>query len=402
MRDDEMQRWKTLDRVGYGVMHLDHEEVELDFYTDVPPRCFDEEVAEAGSRAVLQGAPEQDLDAVAGALYGQAYYLATMNGRSAEMALVAGLALEDGVVLTHGLFHTTQRAFVDGGLSVETTPIAADGLADLDLNALEKRLAAGGVAAVCLEPNNNSLFGWRLTLENAERVAALCKTHGALFLQDNARLMANFFDDELDREAMMRMTALADAFTVPCSKELLGPGGGLVAVRDLDVLRRAFIYSFTRGTHFAPAASHTVLTTGIRRMSQSARPLRRRKRQLEQLASGLRAEGIPFVEPIGGHAIYLRLDPALSEGAPLCFRALEALLYAQSGIRALIKADSRLGCPVLRLPIQLGRYRDQQLEGIPAALTRFLESTVEIPKLVPRSGAKNLHPYLTEYDLLAD
>ena len=175
------EREALLAAVGFNVWNLDTADVEIDLFTDIPPRSFVSSVATAGVEGATKDTREPDLSAAAQAVYGHARFVWTSKGRSAELALVAALDMKDALVLTHGLWRTTERALGLRGNRVELVPRAREtGTANLDLSHLAARLAAGGVHSVFIEPANGQLAGWTIDLENVREIAPVPHARRAL------------------------------------------------------------------------------------------------------------------------------------------------------------------------------------------------------------------------------
>src|SRR5579859_3574622 len=185
-------REAVLEAAGFNICNLDPVDVPVDLFTDVPTRSFVESVARAGNEGATQQTREPEPSAAASAIYGPARFVMTAKGRSAEVALVAGLELKGKTILTHGLWKTTELALLHHGNRIELVPREREtGTANLDLAHLSTRLAAGPVGAVFIEPANGQLAGWNIDVENVRAIANLCRKHGALLLMDATRLLAN-------------------------------------------------------------------------------------------------------------------------------------------------------------------------------------------------------------------
>ncbi len=394
----EAERTGALEQAGLNVLNLDPNEIALDLLTDVPARICVAEVAAATARAARGGAPSPDLQALAERLYGPARYVFSAKGRSAELALVAAAVEPGSTVLTHGLFRTTARALTERKATLEMIPRRASdhGRADVDLEWLSARLAQGRVDAVYLEPSNNALGGWPLSLENAEAVAAACRTASCRLLLDATRLLSNVCALGLPiGETTKRFIALADGFTVSCAKELLVPLGSLVGVRDLPTQRKVWSHCFEEGTLLDPLEAKVALASGIE-ATLDFRHLKSRARQLKMLADELRAREIPFLEPIGAHAVYVVVGPQLGEG-PLRSHALQGLLYRAGGVRALIHGNPILKTRLMRLTLTLGRFSDQDITSIAQAVKALFERAFEAPELEARPGDSVHEAYFSRY-----
>ncbi|MEO6951044.1 MAG: beta-eliminating lyase-related protein [Polyangia bacterium] len=393
MTPDDRQR--CLERASYNVLLLDPADIEYDLLTDVPSRSFVSSVNDESARAAAIGAREPDLAALAEAIYGPARYVVATKGRSAELALLSALSHKLRkprlVVVTHGLFRTVQHALHrHGNATIELAPTAPPtGTADLDLAWLEQRLARGDVDVVYLEPCNNTLGGWPLSLENTTQVRALCSTAGALLVLDVPRLLANIVSLGLPLSTAAQFCALADAFTVSCSKELLTPYGALVAVRDEALEHAVFSYCFDEGTLLEPLDARVRLAAGMKAIARDLAPLHARRALLVRLSEGLRRAGIEVLDPIGGHAVYVPVPASALGTVPLRARALEGWLYTLSGVRALAFPNPVWKRVVIRLPLPLARFHDADVDRMIEGITAFFGRTAEARNLAVRSSGPN-------------
>ena len=394
----EDTRWEQLEAAGFNVLNLEPAEIAVDLLSDVPRRAYVPEVQAASLAAVERDGAEPDLEALAARIYGPFQYVFTTRGRAAERALMAGLGLSEFVALAHPLFRTTQGSLLAAGGRVEPVQLhsAQAGSTDVDLDWLERRLSAGDVRLVYLEPGTNAAGGWPLTLENVELASRLCRQHGALLLLDCARLLANCVRLGLPPlEAAARFTACCDAFTVSCSKELLAPAGAFAAVRTEALRRRCETYAFEQGTTLELYDVRARLAAGLRHLIEHPGLLAERARQVESLAARLSVLGASVVEPPGVHAVYLRV-PAEHAKTPLQQRALEALLYRVGGVRSRINPSQALGGPLFRFAVTIGRYPDAALESAAAGITRFLHQLDEAPHLSLMEG-EDAHGMFARY-----
>jgi len=369
MAPTTVDRDAALERAGWNVLHLDPFDIEHDLLTDVPARSFVREVAEAGCEAALGRVREPDLAALAAELYGPALYTVATKGRAAEAALLS--AIGKLAVVTHGLFRSTQHAIAKyAGGPIEIAPHARAGSSDLDLEWLKARLERGGVGAVYLEPSNNALGGWLLSLEHVRAVKALCVAHGALLLLDGCRLLANVLALGLPLGAAHDFTRAADAFTVSCSKELLTPYGALAAVRDPALHHKVQSFCMEEGTLLEPLDARVRLAAGMRRILGDPSPIVARGALVHSLARALAARGVSIVEPPGAHAVYVRTS--LPPGEPMRARGLEARLFLDHGVRAIAIPNPLLNGVIMRLPLVVGMWDEAALTHIAEGVARTL------------------------------
>lgn len=390
-------RRAALEKAGHNVLNLEEADVEFDLLTDVPPRAVLDTIREAGVQAARGKTHVPPLEPLAQQLYGEAHYVFTTKGRAAEDALAAVFARDEGVVVSNGLFLTTALAFKRRGMEVETGSRLVDGRSDIDLIWLENRLVRGGVDIVCLEPCNNQLAGWPLSMDNVIAVQKLCRRYDMRLLIDGTRIFANSAADRSPLAQAREVLALADAFTISCTKELMVPNGALVAVREPTLRARLFAHIFEMGTLLEPVEATARLARALQYLFDNPSPISARRHQLERLANVLRKEGIPIVEPVGGHAVYVDIGGLLAGEASTHVRSLEALIYERHGLRCMIAPYPLLNKMLLRLPLSVERYSDQELDAIGEAVRDLFRHAREAPLLLPVSDSNDLHPLLSRF-----
>lgn len=376
----EAERLECLRRAEFNVGALDPTEVVVDLTGDALPRPLLDE-ADPGARR------EPALAALAARIYGSAHYVFAHKGRSAERMLLPAVVKPGSVVVGHPLFFSTQRAFGMCQVRPEVAELARDGSSDLELDWLARRFAASRVDFVCLEPSANAHYGWPITLENVERIGALCRDHGARLLMDATRLLANC--QRLGAnvfELAMRFTGACDVFWASCSKELLVASGALIGVRDEGLQHQLMDLCFEDGDQLEPRYERLHLARGIEHLLAHPELLADRARQLRALAAALRAHDLRVVEPVGGHAVYLDIDDIINRSSP---PAIQSFLYQISGIRCGYQPLPTKR-QVLRLTLGIGRYSDAQLEGVAPAFRALFDRTGELPVLREKRAGQSM------------
>jgi tryptophanase len=379
-------RDRELDRAGWNIFNLDPRAIDVDLLTDVPSEPAPILTARARA-AEADGRPPPaagELAELAAAMVGPARMLFFTKGRAAETALAAALLAPGAVVLSNGLFRTTRHAIEGRGAVVETSPPGPPGSSAVDLGWAQGRMASGRVAAIHVELAANARCGWPLSLEHARALRALCDERGVLFLVDATRGLANARALGVDGPAGLRaVTELADAFTVSCAKEFLVAGGSLLAVRDLEAQRAAYTHGFEAGTLLESAPSRRLLAEGLRELAADPAWIDRRAAQLALLAGELGRLGVPVARPPGAHAVFVDIDPSVAADANGS-RALEALLFREGGVRAMVQ-DTPSGGRAARLAVGLGRHEDAALRRAAAGVAAWHRRAAagEVPLLVP-------------------
>jgi tryptophanase len=139
-------------------------------------------------------------------------------------------------------------------------------------------------------------------------------------------------------DIVREIASLADGMTMSAKKDPLGNIGGWLAMNDgalAEQCRTLLILTEGFPTYGGLAGRDLdALAQGLREAVQHDY-LEYRTRSTAYLGEALLAAGIPVVQPIGGHAVYLDAGALLPHIAPLEFpgQALAAALYEAGGVR---------------------------------------------------------------------
>ncbi|XP_075262570.1 putative beta-eliminating lyase [Convolutriloba macropyga] len=214
------------------------------------------------------------------------------------------------------------------------------------------------------------------------------------------------FKDNSIQEILQEMFNYCDMMTVSCKKDALSNSGGFLAFRSEDLYERAKVYeSFFEGLHSYGGLSGRdmgAMSVGIYE-SLDFDYLRSRIRQLEKFGEKLEQNGIPFVKPIGGNAIYVNAGKFLPNIPVEEFpgQTLAVELYIRAGVRGAEFGtlpngrDPKTGLNIhgaaqyLRLTVPRRTFTDNHLNAVAESLIelykdresvkRGLEITYEAP-----------------------
>ena len=286
------------------------------------------------------------------------HVIPTHQGRAAEKILFTAIGGSGKVVPNNTHFDTT-RANVEytGAEAVDLVieeghdPAALHPFkGNVDLAALDALIVERGaeqVPAVFVTITNNSGGGQPVSLENLHGVRAICDRHGVPLFLDACRFAENaWFIREREpghaardvAEIVREMASLADGMTISAKKDPLANIGGWLAVDDDALAERCRnLLILTEGfpTYGGLAGRDLEAIAQGLREAVSHDYLRYRIRSTAYLGEALTAAGIPVVQPIGGHAVYLDARALLPQIPPLQYpgQALAAALYAAGGVR---------------------------------------------------------------------
>jgi tryptophanase len=221
----------------------------------------------------------------------------------------------------------------------------------MDTEALEALIVERGadcIPLVMVTVTNNSGGGQPVSLANLRAVRAVCDRHGLPLFLDACRFAENawFIKEREDGYAnvsipdiVREMASLADGMTMSAKKDAIANIGGWLAMNDdawaaaagnLEILTEGFpTYGGLAGRDLEAIAQ------GLREVVDEDY-LRYRIRSTAYLGEALVAAGIPCVQPIGGHAVYVDAAALLPHIPPLEYpgQSLAVALYREGGIRS--------------------------------------------------------------------
>jgi tryptophanase len=356
----EDERRRAIVDAGYNLFALHSEDVLIDLLTDSGTGAMSRDQWAALQRGdeSYAGSPSwyRFLESVK-ELFPFRHVIPTHQGRAAEKILFTVIGGPGKVIPNNTHFDTT-RANVEytGAEAVDLViPEGVDPASlhpfkgNMDLDRLDALLGsrAGDVPVVFVTITNNSGGGQPVSLVNLQGVRAVCDRHGVPLFLDACRFAENAWfirerePDQQGRDVVdivREMASLADGMTMSAKKDPLANIGGWLAVND-DALaaecRNLLILTEGFPTYGGLAGRDLdAIAQGLRECVQHDY-LRYRIRSTGYLGEALLRAGIPVVQPIGGHAVYLDARTLLPHVPPLSYpgQALAIALYEAGGIR---------------------------------------------------------------------
>jgi tryptophanase len=279
----------------------------------------------------------------------------THQGRAAERILLTALGGPGRVVPNNTHFDTTRANVEASGAEAVDLPIDEGRVpasrhpfkGNIDVEALERVLTEREVPLVFVTVTNNSGGGQPVSMENLRAARAACERHGVPLFLDGCRFAENAwfirereagFQETPIPDIVREMASLADGMTMSAKKDGLANIGGWLAMNDdalAEECRNLLILTEGFPTYGGLAGRDLeAIAQGLREVVEEDY-LRYRTRSTAYLGDALDAAGVPVVQPIGGHAVYIDARALLPHIPPLQYpgQALAAALYEEGGIR---------------------------------------------------------------------
>ena len=360
---DRAARLEVIKKAGYNTFLIDSEDVYIDLLTDSGTNAMSDrqwaammigDEAYAGSRSFYE------LRDTVQEYFGFKHMIPTHQGRGAENIL-STIAIKPGQFVPGNMYFTTTRYHqeANGGNFVDIViDEAHDTIIDLpfkgniDLNKLQALIdkeGAENIAYVCLAVTVNLAGGQPVSMENMRAVRALCDKYGLKVYYDATRCVENaYFIKEREagyadvsiKDIVLEMFSYADGATMSGKKDGIVNIGGFLCMNcdELFMQAKELVVVFEGMPSYGGMTGRDMeaFAIGIRESVQEEY-IEHRIKQIRYLGDNLLAAGVPIMEPVGGHGVYLDAKRFCSHLSQEEFpaQALAAALYVESGVRSM-------------------------------------------------------------------
>lgn len=357
------ERKRALEQAGYNTFLLRSEDVYIDLLTDSGTNAMSDQQWSGlmlGDEAYAGSKNFYHLDEAVKKYYGYKYMIPTHQGRGAENIL-SKILIKPGDIVPGNMYFTTTRLHQElaGGTFVDVIIDEAHDSTNLhpfkgniDIAKVEKLIETHGaqkIPYVCVATTVNMAGGQPISIENLKALRKLTKRRGIKIILDMTRVAENaYFIKEREKgyknipiaAIVKEICSLTDGATMSAKKDALVNIGGFLAINDPEIYEIAsnqvVVYEGLHTYGGLAGRDMEAIAIGIAE-SLNDDHMRARIGQVQYLGERLKAAGVPIVEPVGGHGIFIdakRFLPHITQNKYPA-QALAAAIYLDSGIRTM-------------------------------------------------------------------
>ena len=435
------EREQAIIDAGYNTFLLRSRDVYIDLLTDSGTSAMSDR-----QWAGLMMGDEADsgfdnyfhLEAAVREYYGYKHLVPTHQGRGAEN-LLSQIMIKDGDYIPGNMYFTTTRlhqelaggTFVDVIIDEAHDPASRHpfkGNVDIGkLDQLVKKVGSEHVPYISLEGNVNMAGGQPFSLANLKELNQYCRMHDIPIMLDATRTIENaWFIREREagyanksvRSILREICDLTDGCTMSAKKDLLVNIGGFFACNDESIFRKAqnmvVIYEGLHTYGGLAGRDMEAMALGIREAVMEEHQAAR-VGQVRYLGDLLREAGIPIVNPIGSHAIFIDAREFLhhvdQEDYPA--QSLAAELYLEAGIRTMERGNVSAGrnpengenrrpaLELVRLTLPRRVYTQAHMDVVAESVVRVFERRASIKGLKMTYEPEYLRFFQARFEPLA-
>ena len=356
-------RLSAIEQAGYNTFLLKSEDVYIDLLTDSGTSAMSDhqwagmmlgDEAYAGSRNYY------NLEKIIQDYYGYQYVVPTHQGRAAEH-IISRILITEGDIIPGNMYFTTTKLHQElaGGQFVDviideahdpenTYPFKGN----VDLQKLEDLIKKHGpekIPYVSVATSVNMAGGQPISMENLKALRELTNRYGIKIVHDMTRVAENAYmikakekgyEDVRVEDIVKEICDQTDAATMSAKKDALVNIGGFLAVNDYSIFEEArnlvVVYEGLHTYGGLAGRDMEAMAIGITESVQEDH-IRARVGQVQYLGQKIMDFGVPIVQPVGTHGVFLDAKKILEHLPQDQFPAqtLAAELYIESGIRAM-------------------------------------------------------------------
>ncbi|MGP1568415.1 MAG: tyrosine phenol-lyase [Peptoanaerobacter stomatis] len=433
------ERIAAIKEAGYNTFNLKSEDCYIDLLTDSGTNAMSDsqwagmmigDEAYAGSKNWIY------LESTIKELFGFKHVVPTHQGRGAENIL-STIAIKPGQYVLGNMYFTTTRYHQErnGGIFMDIIrPEAHDATADIpfkgdiDVEKMESIIKEKGpenIAYVCLAVTVNLAGGQPVSMKNMKEVRKVADKYGVKVFYDATRCVENAYfikeqeegyQDKTIKEICHEMFSYSDGATCSGKKDGIVNIGGFLAINDDELFGKAkeIVVVFEGMPSYGGMSGRDMQAIAIGfREAMQFEYIEHRVKQVRYLGDRLKEAGIPIVEPVGGHAVFLdarRFCPHLNQ-EQFPAQSLAAALYVEAGVRSMERGivsagrDAKTGenhkpkLETVRLTIPRRVYTYAHMDIVAEACIKLFKHKQDIKPLKFVYEPKQLRFFTAKFDI---
>jgi len=433
------ERIAAIKEAGYNTFNLKSEDCYIDLLTDSGTNAMSDsqwagmmigDEAYAGSKNWVF------LESTIKELFGFKHVVPTHQGRGAENIL-STIAIKPGQYVLGNMYFTTTRYHQErnGGIFMDiirqeahdaTMDIPFKG--DIDVEKMESIIKEKGpenIAYVCLAVTVNLAGGQPVSMKNMKEVRKVADKYGVKVFYDATRCVENAYfikeqeegyQDKTIKEICHEMFSYSDGATCSGKKDGIVNIGGFLAINDDELFGKAkeIVVVFEGMPSYGGMSGRDMQAIAIGfREAMQFEYIEHRVKQVRYLGDRLKEAGIPIVEPVGGHAVFLdarRFCPHLNQ-EQFPAQSLAAALYVEAGVRSMERGivsagrDAKTGenhkpkLETVRLTIPRRVYTYAHMDIVAEACIKLFKHKEDIKPLKFVYEPKQLRFFTAKFDI---
>ncbi len=405
------QRQKWLQEAQFNIFRLKAENVYVDCLTDSGTSAMSSHQWAAlmlGDESYAGCQSFYKLEASVQDVFGMPYVQPTHQGRAADY-IMASLYCRPGTYAIGNMHFDTFRgnAEVLGALpvdyAIEEGLDAASGYhpfkGNIDLHKVQKLIdekGAENISLIIITVTCNNNGGQPVSMQNLREISELAGVHHIPMVLDSARLAENaYFIQQREegyhntpiKEIIREMCSYCETATMSAKKDGLVNMGGLFVTRNQEIFQKANQMAIVHEGFITyggmSGRDMEALAVGLQEVCDE-QYLEYRIGQVKYLGDKLKEQGIPIIEPTGGHGVYVdgrRFFPHIPQHEFPSQRLVVAL-YEEAGVRAV-----ELGaCAFGSKDPETGEQTWPKLETMRIAISRRVYTNNHIDVIVEALG----------------
>jgi len=433
------QRVNAIKKAGYNTFLLPSEDVYIDLLTDSGTNAMSDRQWSAmmlGDEAYAGSKSFERMEKAIRKFYGYKYIIPTHQGRGAEN-LLSQILIKKGQYVPGNMYFTTTRLHQElaGGIFADVIIDEAHdpknlhpfkGNVDINkLDALVKKHGADKIAYITVATNVNMAGGQPVSMANLRELRTYTLQHGIKVIHDMTRVAENAwfikqreegYENKTVREIVLEICSLTDGATMSAKKDALVNIGGFMATNDYEVYEEArnlvVVYEGLHTYGGLAGRDMEAIAVGIKE-SVDDNHQRARVGQVEYLGERMKLYGIPIVEPIGGHGVFIDAKEFLPHVPQGQFPAqtLAAEIFIDSGVRTMERGIVSAGrkpngenyhpnLELVRFTIPRRVYTQAHMDVVAESAARVFENRKKIKGMVMIYEPKYLRFFQARFEKL--